>query len=184
MAIEIERWRFTVDDYERMGRAGILGEDDRVELIAGEIVKMSPIGGVHVGSVNALNGILVRHVGETAIVSVQNPIRLSNDAEPQPDLVALRRRAYGGELPTAADVLLLIEVADTTYTYDRNVKLPLYARAGIPEVWTVNVANQRLERYSDPDEGEYRLVRHAGRGESLASTVLPDLVFEADAILG
>ena len=185
MTVQVERWLFTVDEYERMGEAGILGEDDRVELIAGEIVKMSPIGSHHVFCVNQLTRIVSRQIGDDAILSVQNPIRLGAYAEPQPDLAILRPRDdYAQSLPTAADVLLLIEVADTSLVYDRDVKLPLYAAALIPEVWIADVARWGIERYAEPVEGRYRLVSRAGRGETLASVVLPSLAVQVDAVFG
>jgi Uma2 family endonuclease len=131
---EVTRRRFTVHDYHRMGEAGILHEDDRVELIEGEIVEMAAIGTRHFSCVNGLTRLLVRGVGDEAIVSVQNPVRLDEHNEPQPDLTVLRVRDYRESLPVPEDVLLLIEVSDTTLRYDRGVKLPLYARAGIREV--------------------------------------------------
>ena len=155
MAIQLERRRFTVDEYHRMAEAGILGEDDRVELIEGEIVYMSPIGGRHIACVNDLNGLLVPREGEGAIVSIQNPVRLGDHVEPEPDVTVLRwREGYrAGEMPTAADVLLLIEVADSSLNYDRQVKLRLYARALIPEVWIVNLQDRSIELYTGPSSG-------------------------------
>jgi len=184
MAVPIARRRFTVEDYHRMAEAGILGEDDRVELIAGEIVEMSPVGGRHVEAVSRFTRLLSRQVGDGMLVNVQSPIRLTNDGEPEPDLAVVRDRAYGGELPTAADVLLVIEVADTSLAYDRNVKLPLYAAAGIPEAWLYDVGAAAIERHSEPRNGRYRLVALAGRGESLTSTVLPAVTLSVDDILG
>jgi Uma2 family endonuclease len=184
MATQIARRRFTVEDYHRMAEAGILTEDDRVELIAGEVVEMTPIGGPHMGGVNRLNELLTRQVAGSAIVSVQNPIQLSTDGEPQPDIALLRRDAPRDAVPTAADVLLVIEVADTSLAFDRDVKLPLYAAAGIPEAWLFDVGGEALERHSEPRAGEYRLIARARRGESLPSTVLPALVLPVDAILG
>lgn len=191
MAAQVERWLFTVDEYERMGAAGILGEDDRVELIAGEIAKMSPIGSHHAGCVNQFARVVSRQIDDDAILSVQNPIRLGAYAEPQPDLAILRPRAdyYAQSHPTAADVMLLIEVADTSLVYDREVKLPLYTAALIPEVWIAevwiaDVASERIERYAEPVEGSYRVVSRAGRGETLASVVLPSLAVQVDAVFG
>jgi hypothetical protein len=124
---QVTRWRFTVHDYHRMGEAGILHEDDRVELIEGEIVEMAAIGTRHFSCVNRLNWLLVMSVGDEAVVSVQNPVRLNEHTEPQPDLTVIRPRNYTESLPVPEDVLLLIEVSDTTLAYDRNIKLPLYA---------------------------------------------------------
>ena len=181
---ELTRRRFTVHDYHRMGEAGILHEDDRVELIEGEIVEMAAIGTRHFNCVNRLNRLLVRAVGDDAIVSVQNPVRLSEDTEPQPDLAVLRPRDYFESLPGPEDVLFLIEVSDTTLAYERNLKLPLYARAGVPEVWIVDLANETIERYTEPSESGYRRVEKARRAETLASLTMPGLAVEVDAVLG
>ena len=127
---QLTRWRFTVHDYHRMGEAGILQEDDRVELIEGELVQMTAIGTRHFSCVNRLNRLLVMNVRDEAVVSVQNPVRLNEYTEPQPDATVIRPRDYRESLPMPEDVLLLIEVSDTTLAYDRGVKLPLYARSG------------------------------------------------------
>jgi Uma2 family endonuclease len=184
MEAPLARRRFLVDDYERMVAAGILTEDDRVELISGEIVEMAPIGGRHMGRVNVLNDLLTELVRQKALVSVQNPIRLSDDSEPQPDIVLLRRSASRDVVPTPADVLLVIEVADSSRDYDRGVKLPMYAGAGIPETWLVDLVGEIVERHSDPDDGIYRRLAPFRRGESITSTVLPDLVLSVEAIFG
>lgn len=180
--VEVERYRFTVAEYERMGEVGIFHEDDRVELIAGEIIKMSPIGDPHVKAMNRLNHRIVRSVGDDFTVSIQNPVRLSHDSEPQPDLTVLRGSDRG--LPSAADVILVIEVSDTTLRYDRRVKLPLYAAAGIPEAWIVDVAGQRIERYSEPGANGYAQVVRFGLGETITSTVLPTIAIAVSDILG
>jgi Uma2 family endonuclease len=183
-AQEIVRRRFTVHDYHRMGEAGILHEDDRVELIEGEIVEMAAIGTRHFVCVNQLNRLLVRGVGDEAIVSVQNPVRLDEHTEPQPDLTVLRVRDYRESLPMPGDVLLLIEVSDTTLAYDRGVKLPLYARAGILEVWIVDLAGEVIERHTGPSADGYRSFERARRGKKIESAVLPGLAFLADAVFG
>ncbi|MDQ3917533.1 MAG: Uma2 family endonuclease, partial [Acidobacteriota bacterium] len=135
MSVEIARHFFTVDEFERMGAAGIFHPDDRLELIGGEIVEMSPIGSSHAACVKFLSALLQRLFGGTLIVSTQDPIRLDDFSEPQPDVALLRWREdfYRHAHPTPADVLLVVEVADTTVESDRQVKIPLYARAGIPE---------------------------------------------------
>jgi Uma2 family endonuclease len=181
---EITRRRFTVHDYHRMGEAGILHEDDRVELIEGEIVEMAAIGTRHFTCVNGLTRLLVRGVGDAAIVSVQNPVRLDEHTEPQPDLAVLQTRDYRESLPRPEDVLLLIEVSDTTLSYDRNVKLPLYARAGIPEVWIVDLAGETVEHYTGPSGDSYRHVERVRRGEEIRSAALPEPAFRVDAVLG
>jgi Uma2 family endonuclease len=186
MSVQIEKWVFTVDEYHRMSEAGILAETDRVELIEGEIVKMSPIGKYHAACVKRLNSVLNRRVGDYAIVSVQDPIRLDDYSEPEPDLALLKPRDdfYAQDLPTVEDVLLIIEVADTSVEYDRNVKLPLYAKAGIPETWLANIREDRIEAYSQPVNGVYSIVRIINRGEALSPEALPNLVLTAEEIFG
>ena len=181
---QVTRRRFTVHDYHRMGEAGILHEDDRVELIEGEIVEMAAIGTRHFSCVNGLNRMLVRSVGDEAIVSVQNPVRLNEHTEPQPDLTVIRERDYRESLPIPEDVLLLIEVSDTTLRYDRGVKLPLYARAGIREVWIVDLSGETIERHTDPSGHSYRRTERAQRGDRIACSTLPDLTLTVDDVLG
>jgi Uma2 family endonuclease len=183
---QIRQRRFTVDEFHRMAEAGILHEDDRVELLEGEIVEMSPIGGLHARCVTELTRALISLVGEDVRVSPQNPVRLDEHQEPQPDVAVLRagERYQAGELPTPEDVLLLIEVADTSLASDRDVKLPLYARVGIAEVWLVDLNADSIERHTEPSENGYRLLRRAARGETLESVVLPTLTLSVDAALG
>jgi Uma2 family endonuclease len=181
---QLTRWRFTVHDYHRMGEAGILHEDDRVELIEGELVQMTAIGTRHFSCVNRLNRLFVMNVGDEAIVSVQNPVRLNEYNEPQPDLTVIRSRDYRESLPMPEDVLLLIEVSDTTLAYDRGVKLPLYAQAGIREVWIVDLAGETIGRYTDPSEEGYRLANQIRRGQTLESDALPGPTPSVEEVLG
>jgi Uma2 family endonuclease len=181
---------FTVSEYERLIAADILHEDDRVELINGEILEMTPIGVRHAACVNRLNKLLMAQAGDRAIISVQNPIQLDAHSEPQPDLVALRPHPESQEVdyyesarPTAADTLLVIEVADSSLESDRTVKLPLYAQAGIPEVWIVSLTENHIEVYTQPENGAYRGAQRAGHGETLTATTLPDLRVAVDAVL-
>lgn len=174
---------FTAAEFTRMGEVGILDEDDRVELIAGEILEMAPITIQHAQCVNRLNRILARALPDDFQVSPQNPIQLSDISEPSPDVAVLHDRDYGAT-PTAPDILFVIEVSDTTQDYDRGTKMPLYAAAGVAEVWLIDLVSERIERYTDPQDGRYRVVRFASRGESLASTTIPALVIDANAILG
>src|SRR5262249_41606502 len=155
MSVQLQRWTFTVDEYHRMAEVGILTEDDRVELIDGEIIKMSPIGSYHVACVNRLTAVLIPKVGGAAIVSVQNPIRIDDYSEPEPDIAILRHRDdfYSQSLATANDVLLVIEVADSSLEYDRTVKLSTYSRAGLPEFWIVDLQADEIEAYSEPVSG-------------------------------
>ncbi len=186
MSVQIARRHFTVKDFYRMLEAGILTEDDRVELIDGEIVEMSPIGSRHAASVNRLATCLIRFLGDAAVVSLQNPLRLSTKTEPLPDVVVLKPRAdfYAETHPGPDDVLLVVEVSDTTLAYDRRVKLPLYARAGVPEVWIVNLPKAVVEAYARPDGETYSDIRKAGRGQALKATQLPALGLSVDDILG
>jgi Uma2 family endonuclease len=186
MLVQIPKRMFNVFDYHRMAEAGIITEDDRVELIEGEVVEMSPIGSLHAGCVNRLSALLHEQVGQTVIIAVQNPIRIDEYSEPQPDVARLAPRAdfYSNGHPTPADVLLVIEVADTSVDYDRWVKIPLYARAGIAEVWFVNLPGDFIEIFSQPTGGVYKQVRRVGRGERLNSQSVPGIALSVDAILG
>ncbi len=172
--LQVARHKLSVDDYHRMGEAGIFAPDSRVELIEGELIDMAPIGSPHVRVVNLLNMFFARCVGDSAIVSVQNPVRLSTNTEPQPDVVILRPRAdgYGSSLPTATDVLLLIEVADTSAAYDGRVKFPLYARHGVAEAWLIDLAAEQLEVHTAPGPGGYGRKIRLGKHDS----VTPSLV--------
>lgn len=180
----VTRYRFTVDAYARLREAGLLREDDRVELIDGEIREMSPIGARHVSLVNRLTALLVRLAGNDAIVSVQNPIRLNEYNEPHPDLTLLRPRedAYLNALATPEDVLLIIEVADTSLAYDQQEKLPRYARAGIVEVWLVDASKQIVEQYTMPAAGEYTLLQKILPGSRIGAVMLPQVSFTTDAL--
>jgi Uma2 family endonuclease len=180
---QVTRRRFTVAEYQRMGEVGIFAEDDRVELIAGEMYQMSPIGIRHARCVNRLNRILSRMAGPDMLVGVQNPIYPSEESAPQPDLSIIYDRDPGALWPIPADILLVIEVSDSTLAYDRGTKLPLYAAAGIAEAWLVDLAAATLERHTEPRDGLYSLVARARPGESLASTVLPSLTIPVADIL-
>lgn len=198
MVAGIKHRRFTVEQYHQMAEAGILGEDDRVELLDGEIVEMSPIGARHAGIVNRLSRMLVQQVGDAASVSVQNPVRLSEYSEPRPDLMLLRPRSddYIHTLPGPEDVLLLIEVADTTVTGDRLVKLPLYAHAGIREVWLCNLSGRAvapgravptgpiLEVYRRPDSDGYGEIAVLRPGQHVTPEALPAQEFRVAELLG
>lgn len=177
---------FTVEEYYKMAEAGILTEANRVELIDGEIVGMTPIGSRHAACVDRLTRLFVSRLGPRSIVRVQNPVRLGEYSEPQPDVTLLKPRPdfYAEAHPTPQNVLLLVEVADTSTEYDRGVKLPLYARAGILEVWLVLLSDERVEIYRQPSPQGYGEVRRVGRGASLASVELPELVVAVDEVLG
>ncbi len=185
MALHLLRGPFTVDAYQRLAELGVLREDERVELIAGQVVEMSPIGDRHASCVRRLNRFLSGALGNLAIVDVQNPVVLGEHDAPQPDLVLLRPRADAyPKHPRAGDILLMIEVADTTVAYDRDIKMPLYARAGIPETWLVDLPADRIDVYRDPVGGQYATVQSVSRGAVLTALHLPNVTFRADEILG
>jgi Uma2 family endonuclease len=155
------RHRLTVDEYYRMAEVGIFSPEARVELIEGEVIDMPPIGSPHAGTVIYLATRLTYAIGDRAIVSTQNPIFLDEHSEPQPDIALLRPRSdfYRNAHPTVADVLLVVEVADSTLAYDTQIKLPLYARHHIPEVWLVDLVNQRLSVHRSPLASGFQDVR-------------------------
>jgi Uma2 family endonuclease len=183
---EIRTRRFTVSEYHRMAEAGILGEDDRVELVGGELVEMTPIGSRHLACMVALNHLLVEASERRWFVSVQNPVRLSERDEPQPDLSLLRGMPdpAAPAPPGPEDVLVTIEVSDTTLSYDRNVKLPMYARARIPEAWIVDLTGRKVEVRSDPASDGYRASKTFGPGEVIVSSTAGGISLPVDEVLG
>ena len=168
--------RLSVDDYHKMGEAGIFDHDERLELIEGRLIDMAPIGSDHAGTVIQLNAVLNRPFARLALVSPQNPIRLSEHSEPQPDFAVLRPRAdfYRTAHPQPHDVLLVVEVADTSVRYDREVKIPLYARHGIPEVWLLDLHSTQIEIYRQPGTEGYGEVLYPADDEAIAPVLLPD----------
>jgi Uma2 family endonuclease len=161
------RHKLSVEDYHKLDKVGILTEDSCIELIEGELIEMAPIGGPHMGLVNRLNRLLVLAVGDFGVVSIQNPVILPPCSEPQPDVAILKPGAdrAGSTVPHADDVLLIIEVADTTLAYDRNTKLKLYAQAGIAEAWIVNVQARCVEVYHEPQGNGYTRKSDMGPGD-------------------
>jgi Uma2 family endonuclease len=182
MAVEPHERRFTVDEYYRMAEVGILDRDERVELVDGRIIAMSPIGSPHAWCVSRLNRILARR--DDVIVIVQNPIHLDDRSEPEPDLAVLRIETPQDRHPRPRDVLLIVEVADTSLAYDRQTKSPLYARSNIPELWIVDLGGARVDVYLDPTPAGYRLVQTFKRGEAISPAFAPNLMMDVDAILG
>ena len=179
------RRRFTVAEYYAMADAGILAPDERVELLDGDVIAMPPINEWHASRVGRFTNTLPAQFQGQAIVWIQNPVRLDDASEPEPDIMLLRWRDdfYEGGHPGPADVLLLIEVSDTTVDYDRGAKLSAYAAAGIPEVWIASRRDRRIESYSDPTGDAYATVRHYGAGESIAPQAFPDVVLQVDQII-
>lgn len=182
---EVKRHRFTVQEYHSMVEAGLLSEDDRVELIDGEIVDMAPIGSRHFACVVTLTHLLMEASHGRYFVSVQNPVVLDEDSEPQPDLSLLRSKPDpGGNLPGPNDVLLVVEVSDTTLEYDREVKLPRYGRSGVREVWIVDLEARKVERYADPSAEGYRSTRAFDASEQISSVAIENLVLPVEEIFG
>ena len=180
---------FTVDEYHRMGAAGILHEDERIELINGEIVRMAAVGGKHIACVLRLDEWFNPRLSGIALVSVQNPVRLSPHAEPEPDLAVVRAHPerlhpYRSAHPTPADVFLVVEVADSSLEYDLGRKARLYARHGIPELWVLDQRGDRLVVHREPTPRGYATVRTLTRGQSISPLAFPDVAFAADELLG
>lgn len=185
MPVELTRRLFTVHDYHRMGEAGILSKEDRVELIRGEILAMSPIGPPHCAAVDRATRAIVNITGDSAIVRVQGAGRLDEYDEPQPDIVLLRPREdfYASAHPGPPDILLVVEIAESSLEYDRTVKKRLYAETGIPEYWVADVKNDCLFAYSDLGDNSYRLVRQFHRGDFIAPQLLPECRLQIDVLL-
>jgi len=185
MAGKISRRLFTVHDYHRMVAAGILSEDDRVELIRGEVLTMSPIGPPHNGAVLRASNGLFPIVGSRAIVGVQGAVCLDDWDEPQPDIFLLRPREdfYTTRHAGPSDILLIIEIADSSLDYDRTVKVSLYAETGVPEYWVADITNDRVWTYSETRDKAYHSVRQFHRGESIAPRLLPDCRVPVDILL-
>lgn len=178
------RRRWTVTDYHQMGEVGLLTERDRVELINGDIVDMAPAGSEHAGKIRLLIRLFAALLGDKAILDVQNPVTLGEYSEPRPDFALLQSRDdyYTSAHPAARDILLLVEVADTTGQFDRQVKLPLYARHGIPEVWLLDLRTQTLDVHREPGTAGY-LRREEHRGGRLAPLCFPKAVVNLDELL-
>ena len=181
----LRRHGLTVDDYYRMAETGVLAADARVELIEGELIDMAAIGTRHAATVKRLIRLLTQAVGERAIVSVQDPLRLSNRTEPEPDLTLLKPRDdfYAGGAPTGPDALLVIEVADRTSNYDRRIKAPLYARHGVPELWIVDLDAGCLRILRAPQDGEYRDVTAVAAPGRIDIQALAGLSVDLSALL-
>jgi Uma2 family endonuclease len=185
MATEITRRLFTTKDYHRMGEAGILMPEDRVELIYGEILKMSPIGSPHGAGVDRANRVLVQTLGDRAIVRVQGAVELDDYNEPQPDIVLLRPKEdfYYGKQPGPSDILLIVEIADTSLKFDRDIKAKLYAETGVPEYWLADIKTGTVFAYSQIESGKYRVVRQLHRGEFQAPALMADCPIPIDIFL-
>lgn len=185
MPVDRTKRLFDVDEYHRMAQAGILSEDDRVELIDGEILAMTPIGPRHNAAVDRANRAVVTTVGDAAIVRVQGSVRLGRFNEPQPDIVLLAPQPdfYASHLPGPSDILLIIEIAESSLDYDREVKARIYAQAAVREYWLVDLATRSVSCYSEPREGAYGVRREGRPGESIAPAALSQCPIRVDALM-
>jgi hypothetical protein len=186
MSSLLTKYWITADEYERMGEAGIFNPDARLELLEGSIYELPRIMPPHAACVTRLSMFFHRLFERKLIVSNQHPIRLDDFSEPQPDLALLRRRDdyYQAGHPTPADVLLVIEVADSTVESDRSYKTPLYAKAGIREAWLVNLAEETIELYAQPADGVYQTARTFARGDVAEAHDIADLRFNVADVIG
>lgn len=187
MTVMLRRYRFTVDEYDRMAEVGLLTQCDRVELLDGDIVEMSPIGDRHASVVARVSDVFSERLGRRCIVWGQNPLGLRVvRSVPQPDVVLLRRRDdfYATGRPGPDDALLVIEVMDTSTATDRGVKLPLYARAGIVETWLVDAGTDTIEVYRNPSAAGYADTQVLRRGDRVAPQAFPDVTVTVDDLLG
>jgi len=186
MSVQYQKRYFSVDDYYRMAEAGLFPIGTRTELIDGEVIEMCAIGNCHAACVDRLSTLLNLFFKGEVIVRVQNPVRLNDFSEPEPDIALLKKRQdfYASGHPTPADVLLIIEVADTSVDFDRRIKLPLYARAGIPEVWVMVLPKEIIEVHSQPMNGKYQKVQRLKRGRRLVSPTVAGLSFNVADLLG
>jgi len=186
MSVGAVHYRLSVARYDQMIRAGILTENDPVELIRGELLEKMPIGDLHVGTVIRLTRLFIKRLPEEVTVSIQNPVVFA-DSEPEPDVAILRPKTndYGSRKPTPEDLLLLVEVAESSLEFDRATKLPLYAEAGIAEYWIANLLDEQLEVYQDPrSDGFYGSKKIYRRGDILYPLAFPELLISVSEILG
>lgn len=186
MAAEVTKKLFTVDEYYSIAKAGIIGPDERVELVEGEIIQMSPIGHRHHVRVVRASTLFFRALDRKAVISTQGTLRLNKRTEFEPDLVVFKPRAdfYASGRAKPADVLLVVEIADSSLSYDRNIKIPLYAVAGIPEVWIQDIKNDLLLVYRDPRDKNYATSLELQRNESVSPNAFPEIRFPIDDLFG
>ena len=175
----------TVSAYHRMGEMGILDVTQRTELIDARIIAMAPIGSEHADWVDRLTRYFIETIPKNITLRPQNPVYLDENNEPAPDIALLRprRQPYRAAHPHSTDVLLIIEVADTTLSYDRDVKVPIYAQHGIPEVWVVDVVANCLEIHRQPVEGHYRVRLKPRRDETVALSALAEVSVELGRLI-
>lgn len=188
MLTKVERKTFTIDEYHQMAELGVLKKEDRLELIEGDIVHMAAIGSVHAACVNRLNRLFNKVFPEDILIGVQNPVILDDFSEPEPDLSLLKARKdfYAKRHPTAEDIFLIVEVADSSMQYDQEVKLPLYAQSGIPEVWIIDLNAARIDVYTHctARERRYKFRRSFFSGETVSPSLFPTITLPIDGMIG
>jgi Uma2 family endonuclease len=186
MSAQIPRRKFSISDYHRMAETGILSENERIELIAGDIVTKIPVGSRHTSCVKSLRQLFTTMLADTVVVWVQNPICLGEYSEPEPDLALLKLRPdlYSEHRPTAKDVFLIVEMTEQAGDYERDVKLPVYAQAGFGEVWLVNIKDMKVEVYTNPAGQEYDMYHKFCQEHTITSVVFPNLRIPVEKIFG
>ncbi|MDQ2908692.1 MAG: Uma2 family endonuclease [Candidatus Eremiobacteraeota bacterium] len=185
MALDYRRRPISVPEYHRMWEAGVFRPDERVELVNGELILMAPFGPPHRSAGNRLNRLLVERFNGRAVVQAAGSVIVSDDSEPEPDFALLQwdPTGYEGRDPGPADMLLVIEIGWSSRNFDRNIKVPLYARTGVPEVWLVDLKKKTLLVFGDLVEGDYRAARVLHRGELVACAAFPDDPLPVDEII-
>ncbi|MFN6498249.1 MAG: Uma2 family endonuclease [Nostoc sp. DedQUE01] len=186
MTVQLLRRKFTVEQYQKMIESGILTQDDRVELIRGEIIDMSPIGTKHAACVKRLNKLLSQKLRDRVLIAIQDPVKLNDNSQPQPDVALLKPRDdfYATAHPQPQDIFLLVEVADSTIEYDREEKIPLYAEANIIEVWLVDIKEEIVEIYQQPTAAGYQLMQKFASSQTLSIPCFPDVNITVNEIFG
>lgn len=186
MTVQLLRKKFTVTEFQQMSETGIIKDDERVELLEGEIIEMGKIGSRHAAFLDRLNDLFREKLGKRVLVRSQNPIQVDSYSQPQPDVALVRRREdyYEKAHPSPVDVFLLVEVADTTSESDREIKIPLYGRSGILETWLVNLNETCIEVYRYPTSNGYQQIQKLVPGEIIVPVSFPDLQVRVDEILG
>lgn len=184
--IPVKKYYFNVEEYHLMGEVGILGSETRVELINGEVIEMDPVKSPHSGTVMLLNRLLGKKLGDDFIISIHHPVELNRNSEPEPDLMILNHREdfFTKSHPQPADVILLIEVADSTLEKDRKIKLPLYAAAGITETWIVNLQDQQIEVSTEPSEKGYSNCHIYRKGDTILHELLEEVAVSEVLVAG
>jgi Uma2 family endonuclease len=186
MSAEVETYRFSVEEFNKLGEAGIFDEDDRVELLDGEIIVMSPIGSQHAGTVMRMISVFAARLAERALINPQNPAVLDEFSEPQPDITLLTPKAdyYTSAHPRPEDILLLVEVSDTTLGYDRGRKLRKYAEREVREVWIVDLTTQAIEQFRAPAGSTYSSSARFIRDQKITMEAFPDVPFTVEELIG